>query len=305
MSLEIPHDYLDRILRDQWERAPDALLRLALGDPGVRVTGSLDSQPVLVRRGVDGIALAEDEHGAFVGHVEYETSADAQELGQRVSMYGALLYARTGLPVRSAVLLLEPCDALREVFEVRHGPALLSQYRFRVLRLHRIPAEALASSFELAVLSPLGADPTLEALRRARDTIVARAPGPERGDLLTALYIVGGRRFDHGTLVRVLSEEQLMQSATYQHIVEQGYNRGFARGEAFGLERGIEKGITTGRVQASRALTARMLRARFPEAGLEELAARCPDDQLEALADQILLCPDADALRRWLQATAG
>lgn len=56
------------------------------------------------------------------------------------------------------------------------------------------------------------------------------APGPERGDLLTALYIAGGRRFDHGTLTRVLSEEQLMQSATYQHIVEQGYNRGFARG---------------------------------------------------------------------------
>jgi predicted transposase YdaD len=95
-----------------------------------------------------------------------------------------------------------------------------------------------------------------------------------------------------------------MQSATYQHIVEQGYNRGYARGVEQGIEKGIEKGILTGRVEATRALIARMLRTRFPDAGLEDLAERCPAQELEALADQILLSPNAEDLRRWLLARA-
>ena len=325
MSVEIPRDYLDRILRSLWARAPEKLLRLALGDPDLRVTGSLDSQPALIRRGVDAVALASSEGGPFVGHVEYQTDTDAGELAQRMALYGLLYHSLTGLPVRSAVLLLEPCDGLAEGLEIRHGDELLCLYRFRVLRLSQLPAEQLACDPDLAVLTPLGGGGSLGAVALARDTIIRQFSRPERGDLLAALYIVGGRRFDYATLLRIFSEEELMQSSTYQHLLEKGLSQGLSQGLAQGLSQGLAQGMAQGmaqglsqglaqgavigevrgREQALRAVIDRQLTARFPEARLDDLLAHCSADDLDAFVDALLGANDESELRRWLLARLG
>lgn len=289
MALEIPRDYLDRILRSLWQRAPETMLRLALGEPGLNVLRPLESQPVAVRRGVDGVALAEGENGPFVGHVEYETDPDVDELRKRLWLYGAVLHMQTGLPVRSAVLLLEPCAALVEDYALCDGPELLSFYRFRVLRLHQVPAKVLAENPDLAVLAPLGGGSSIEAVIRARDTILDQTPPHRRGDLLAELYIIGGRRFGDTTLRRIFTEEQLMQSSTYQATIEKG----------------IERGIVRGREQTLRAITTRLLHRRFPDADLDDLLARCTADDLDAFAEELVAAPDAAALRAWLLARLG
>ena len=301
MSTEIPRDHLDRILRALWQRAPTSLLRFALRAPTLQVHGLLDSQPVLVRRGVDAVCEAEDHRGRFVGHVEAETRASAKDLPARMWTYGALLHASTGLPVRSSVLLLEPCPKLPRRFVMRHGQDVLATYRYDVVRLYQFPAAALAQNPDLAVLTPMGKGAGLTHVAAARDTLTRELSGPTRDDLIAALYIVGGRRFDSRDLLRIFNREQLMQSSTYKAILDEG----FATGEQKGFQKGLQKGLQKGRESTLRAMTARQLHLRFPGSQLEPLLARCPTDDLEDFADLLVTASDLDTLSRWLVAHQG
>lgn len=290
MSAEIPRDYLDRILRSLWQRTPDGFMRFALRARDLHVRGPVESQPVLVRRGLDATFEAEDRHGRFVAHVEAETDADPATLPARMWAYGALLHARTGLPVRASVLLLEPSPGVAPRFALRHGPSVIATYRYRVVRLYEIPAGRLARRADLAVLTPLGADARLDDLIVARNTLLREVPPPERDDLIASLYIVGGRRFDRATLFRVFTREQLMQSDTYRATIEEGF------------ERGIERGIERGRDQTLRDLTRRLLHLRYPDAALDPLLERCSADVLDPFADLLVTAPDVETLERWLRA---
>lgn len=292
MTAEIPRDHLDRILRSLWQRAPEPFFRLALGAPALVVHAILDSQIVLLRRGVDAVCEVEDERGRYIAHVEAETSASASALPARMWAYGAFLHASTGLPVRSSVLLLEPCPALEAGFELRHGRDLLATYHYQIVRLYEIPASQLASHPDLAVLTPLGAGATLEQVAQARDTLRLAHASPTRDDLLAALYVVGGRRFDLPLLARILTREQLMQSVTYQAILEEGIERG--------VERGVERGLGQGQERAQRATATRLLHLRFPQADLDQALSLAAVDQLPALIDQIATAPDAATLVRWV-----
>lgn len=130
--------------------------------------------------------------------------------------------------------------------------------------------------------------------------------GPTRDDLLAALYIVGGRRFDTENLLRIFNREQLMQSSTYKAILDEGFASGEQQGLRLGMQKGMQKGLQrgmqTGREQALRAITARQLALRFPTAGLEPLLDGCSADDLEALAELLVTAPDEATLHRWLEA---
>lgn len=298
MPLEIPRDHLDRIFRSVWRDAPDRFLSLALRVPDVRVHRVLDSQPVLVRKGVDAVCEAEDTRGRFIAHVEIEASAHPGELPARMWAYGALLHANTGLPVRASVLLLEPCPGLRDRFALWHGRRLVALYRYEVMRLYEIPATTLARDPDFAVFAALGDGPTPDALLVARDTLAAHHPAPQVYDLLAALYTVSGRRFDPALLDRIFSQEQLMQSATYEHIIQLGEQRGELRGELRGEKRGELRGELRGR----RDTLQRLARRRFPDAALDALVQGCPPEHLDDLADALITAPDAATLEAWLRA---
>ena len=93
-----PRDYTDRLMRSLWRRAPGAMLRLALHDPGLSVRQLLDTNTVLVKRAPDGAALVDSASGPFIGHIEVEVSPGA-DLPLRVALYGLLLHEQHGLPV--------------------------------------------------------------------------------------------------------------------------------------------------------------------------------------------------------------
>lgn len=292
-----PRDYTDRLMRSLWRRAPGAMLRLALGDPGLEVRRLLDTNTVLLKRAPDGAALVDGRGGPFVGHVEAEISPSA-DLPLRVALYGLLLHEQHGLPVRSAVLLLAPTSAAPGAFEMTHDQITLATYQIAVVRLYELPAAQLAQDVDLAPLCPLAEDADLDALVLARDTLRGQAPAEDRADLLAALYILGGRRFDAAWLQRILTREELMESTTYRAILEEGFERGVARGVERGLEEGIGKGIEQGVEKGGRALLRRLIFARFPaEApGVVPLLERCDSDDIEAIAEALLQAPSAESL---------
>lgn len=281
----IPRDHTDRLTRALWRRAPDALLRLALGDQAVTVRQLLDTNTALVKRAPDGAALAEDASGPFVGHLEFELNPPV-DVPLRMAMYGLILHEHYRLPVRGAVMLMAPAGPVDDHFLMRHGGATLCVYGFHVVRLYEVPAMELASSVDLAPLSPLGAGADLDVMLLARDTLRAQAPPDQRADLLAALYILGGRRFDAAWLHRVLTQEELMESSTYREILEQGFEKG--------IEKGFEKGIA----QGERDLLARMISLRFPADAprLTPLLEGCDHADLGAIAEALLAAPDAEGL---------
>lgn len=291
MSSDLPRDYLDRILNTLFERAPATLLQLALGDPHLVVRQILGGKRVLLRRDLDSAAIIETEHGPCVGHVEFETDADPRDLPARVALYGTILHVQTGLPVRSAVVVLERGPEIPVIFNMAHGPDLISSYHFRVVPLYQIPAATLAADPNLAVLAPLGQGATLDDVAAAKATLNSTQPRAERADLMAALYIVGGRRFSLPLLRRILSEEELMESVTYRDIIEKGIEKG--------RKEGIEKGMPEGRRLGLRVFVERLLGRRFPEAAAElgPLLDGLSADDLEAVGEAVLTAPSAEQMR--------
>lgn len=298
-SPDLPHDYMDRILRAWWQRAPHAALRLAFPSPALRVRQLLETAPATVRRHADGVALVEDDTGPFVAHVELETDARADAL-LRAAIYGLLLHQTHGLPVRSALLLLESAPELPDCFEMRHGATVLCEYRVEVVQIFRIPAASLCRDPQLAVLAPLGEDASPADIIEARRTIRDAVAPPERGDLLASLYILAGRRFRLDQFRHLFTREELMESVSYRASIEEAFSEGIEKG----LEKGIEKGMSRGRLAALRDVTSRLIERRFPGA-MCELAPRlerCSPEDLEAIAEATLAVSNPEQLAACVEA---
>lgn len=289
-STDLPRDYMDRILRTWWQRAPEAALRLAFPGPPLRVHQLLETAPTTVRRHADGVALVEDAAGPFVAHVELETDARADVL-LRAALYGLLLHQTHTLPVRSAILLLEPAPALPASFTMRHGEATLCEYRVEIVEIYRIPAARLSRDAQLAVLTPLGQGAGPEHVVEARRTIREAAAPTALGDLLASLYILAGRRFRIDDFRHLFTREELMESVSYRADLEEAF--------AEGIEKGIEQSQST-----LRSLVARLIERRFPgaSASLRPLLGRCSPDDLEAIAEATLVVSSADQLAAAIEA---
>lgn len=108
--------------------------------------------------------------GDEVLHVDAESGPDP-DLPRRILLYNVLAHHRTGLPVRSAVVLLRP-NADRRDLDGRYEYAGLT-FRFDVLRLWQRPAEELLSGgLGMLPLAVLGRPPEGRTRREAIPELV-------------------------------------------------------------------------------------------------------------------------------------
>jgi len=250
-----PRDALDITLKSLWRARPEGLVRFATGNEDLRLIRVLDASPMIIRRSVDGVALVEDEAGPYIEHIEFETSADGRVLANRVYVYSAHLYTmmQHRFPVRSTVVLLEDrLPNFQPVFVMRHGEEEIGRYNFRVIRLADQPPDRFLEEPARAALMPFAKGAELEHIVAARQLIEQQATAAQLPELLTALYIVAGRRFESSQVRNLLWSEAVMESVTYKEI------------EARGFERGVERGLEQAR-NRHRAQLLRMIEARFGE----------------------------------------
>lgn len=290
----LPRDYVDRVLRGLWRHGPTPMLRLALAQPDLTVHQVIDTGIVSVSRAADGAALAEDEHGPFIGHVEYETDARRRCL-QRLALVGLWLHERYDLPVRSALVALEPSPLDDDRFVMSHGPQELCRYHFTLVRVYQLPAAELVRNPQLAALAPLGAGATPETVLVALRQI--RTLGPtQRGDLLASLYILCDRRFGGELIRHLVTQEELMESQFLRELVEESYEKGF--------QKGMDQGISQGGREAVASTLRRLIALRFPESlsSLEAILSLCTLEDLEAAAEALLLVSSGEELRQFLLA---
>ncbi len=153
---------------------------------------------------------------------------------ERLHWHRTLIAHRHKLLVRSVLLLLRPeadgpgMTGLYEEGFPREPPEIT--FRYRVVRLWEIPAEALlAGGLGLALYAPIAkVDPEhlVDVVRTVRQRVDAERPQDGK-ELLAAMYILMGLRYDEAMIQMVQKEVHGMEeSITYQEILHKGENKG-------------------------------------------------------------------------------
>lgn len=149
---------------------------------------------------------------------------------ERLHWHSTLIGHRHQLLVRPVVILLRP-EADGPVFTGRYEEAFPEEdpqlvYRYRVLRLWQVPAERLMESgLGLALFAPLGElDPNqlVEVVRKVRRR-VDKERSHDAPDLVAAMYILMGLRYDNAVIQTIRKEvSEMEESITYQEILNKG-----------------------------------------------------------------------------------
>ena len=158
-------------------------------------------------------------------HFEFEAGPD-DTLASRVLMYNALAYHRTGLPVRSTVILLRS-NAQRAGLTGRVNYGELT-FGFDIVRVWQLPAETLLNApIGVLPLAVLGQPPKGQTRRQALpdqvDRIIDRAvaeAGGQAGELVTATFLLAGMHQDNTFLRTIFHRGLTMFESSAFSVIE-------------------------------------------------------------------------------------
>ncbi len=204
-----------------------ALASWLLGRPvGAKIRllkNELSLQPIRA----DWLALYDLEEEIL--HVEFETDPAKSDvpLPLRMLDYFVRLYRLYRKPVRQVVIVLHKTGVdIPDEFHVSE-----TYHRYRVIKIwEQDPAPLLADEGLLPFAVLARSDEPDRLLREVAEQIQNVAQPDTRADLTAAAYLLGGLRFDKKLLRSLFREEIMIQSSSYQDVVERSEQRGEQRG---------------------------------------------------------------------------
>ncbi len=243
---------------------------------------------------VDHVYQVQAQGRQWLAHFEAQTHYKP-DLPERLVWYGTALTLRYRSPVQTTLVLLVERNAPAEVPQrhtVRVGELEIT-LGYRVVKLWKLEARVALESGDLRLLPWV-------SLMRASEAEIAGALGriQETGDRVLAAqaYLLAGLRYTKGSpesvrwLERVrdmLSDDWIRESASFQMILDEGF------------EKGIEKGIEKGRVEEARKTLSLILALRFPAlVSLVEMEKLADAGRLEDLLKQVVMASDEDTARQ-------
>ncbi|HEV8484203.1 MAG TPA: hypothetical protein VGV87_11720 [Blastocatellia bacterium] len=191
----------------------------------------------------------------WIVHVEAQTAYDSR-IPKRMAEYGARLWMKHQLPVRSYVLMLTrrglPKDPPEEA-QIDAGCIQIS-VRYELVLVWQIDAQEMLSLNRESLL------PFVPLMRGGQAEIEAGAArlggiADERKQRELSLHflVVGGLRYNREDLLDLIGRkgmiplDQLKESSFYQFIVEEGLEEGRKKGLEEGRQEGREEGLKEGR----------------------------------------------------------
>ena len=217
----------DATLKAMLEAGPQDWPRL-LGAPADRVE-VIDADTSTVSGAADKVLRVHGESD-WILHLEFQAGPDAGKPG-KLNVYNAILEDRTGLPVRTACILLRPAASLRAytgAYE-RHWPGAGGPYRrfeYDVVRVWELPPDRLLAGVGTLPLAPIGAVSEAEVprvLREMKARIGKRVRKSLADQLWTSTYVLMGLRYQEAVTSRLFEEVLGMEeSTTYQAIIRKG-----------------------------------------------------------------------------------
>jgi predicted transposase YdaD len=177
-----------------------------------------------------------------LAHLEFESGKDGANVPRRLLRYNALLDYQHGLPVQSAVILLQrESDSPRITGRLerrRADGSIYLTFEYTAVRVWQLDAEALLSgglaTLPLAPLTNVATPDLPTVVRRMQTRIDAEAATTEEaGTLWVATYILLGLKYPQGLAGELLKGvRQMEESVTYQAILAEGAARGRDEGRA-------------------------------------------------------------------------
>jgi len=217
----------DATLKTLLETGPADWPRL-LGCPADRVT-VIDADIATVSGAADKV-LRVTGPPDWILHLEFQSSPDAGKPG-KLNVYNAVLEDRTGLPVRTAFILLRQAAFLRSYtgrFE-RAWPGAAGPYRrfeYDVVRVWEIPPERLMAGIGTLPLAPIGAVTEADVpgvLREMKRRIPRKLSRSTEEQLWASAYVLMGLRYEEALVERLFAEVMGMEdSVTYQGLIRRG-----------------------------------------------------------------------------------
>lgn len=170
----------------------------------------------------------------WILHLEFQASPDAAKPG-RLNVYNAVLEDRTGLAVRTALVLLRPAAFLRAYTGLYErtwpeGSAPYRRFAYDLVRVWELPPDRLLSGVGTMPLAPIGAVPPADVprvLREMKARIGPRVRKKLAEQLWTSTYVLLGLRYEEAAYAPLFDEVLGMEeSTTYQAIIRKGEVQG-------------------------------------------------------------------------------
>ena len=222
-------DY-DNMGKSLWRDHADDLSRFVLGAENVEVLEDLDTeQQTLIARQTDITKRVRVNNQEAILHVELQLRDSTRKpMWARNAQYQGYLVGEYQMPVYSNVIYFHPTAGRNDTGGYEYswnGYAYTLHYK--VIRLIEIEGQAILEMQApgLLPLAPLMKPPvgmTLERwVQECVDTTMA-APVDQwrQADLLYGIYLFGGVVFNSELLDRLIPEELMRESKTYQHQQE-------------------------------------------------------------------------------------
>jgi predicted transposase YdaD len=219
--------HFDATLKTLLEAGPADCPRL-LGRPATDVQ-VIDADASTVTGAADKV-LRVNGPDPYILHLEFQSSPDAAK-PQKLNLYNAVLEDRTGLPVRTAFILLRPIAFLRAYDgqyrrALGHGMEPYRTFRYDVVRVWELPPERLLAGLGTLPLAPIGAVDEAgvpRVLREMKKRLGGRTPPSVAEQLMTSTYVLLGLRYEESFIERLFQEIMGMEeSTTYQGLLRRG-----------------------------------------------------------------------------------
>ena len=228
-------------------------------------------------------------------HLEFQTLPPSEPpLPFRMLDYWVRLHRKYRCPIEQVVIFLKSTTS-QMVFNNEFRD-INTWHRYRIIRLWEQDPLPLLANQALLPLATLARSNQpnllLEQVVAAVDRIEEK---PLRGNLAACVDVLAGLRFDKNLVCRLLREEVMEESVTYQDIIQKGVQKGLQQGLQQGLQRGKQEGAL---LVVMRQLT---LRLGLLDPVLQQKIEGLSITRLEELSEALLNFETATDLAVWLE----
>ncbi|WP_424097298.1 Rpn family recombination-promoting nuclease/putative transposase [Moorena producens] len=282
----------DNICKYLAEQYPSEFFQWILGEEpdDIQVLKSeLSTEPIQA----DALSLLQSTNQIL--HIEFQTLPQSEPpLPFRMLDYWVRLQRKYRCPIDQVVIFLKSTTS--DLVFTNEFRDTNTWHSYRVIRLWEqepLPLLANRALLPLATLArsnqPLG---LLEQVVAEVDRIEEK---PLRGNLAACVDVLAGLRFDKELVRRLLSEEIMEESVTYQDIIQKGVQKG--------IQQGIQQGLDRGKQEEAVLIVMRLLTLRLGliDPVLQQRIEGLSITRLEELSEALLNFETVTDLGIWLE----
>lgn len=218
----------DNICKILAETFPADFASWILGEPISLTTlqpSELSSEPIRA----DSLIFLESS--AVIFHLEFQTNPD-ENMPLRMLDYWVRI--RRKFPTRKihqTVIYLKPSNS--PLVTQNSFTSEETSHRFQIIRMWEQSPQALQQYSGLLPLMVLCAtDSAEETLKQVAQQLEGIEDKQIQSNLVTATYVISGLTLEEEVVKRILRQEIMRESVTYQEILKEGEAKGLARGKA-------------------------------------------------------------------------